>query len=202
MESVRTESKHLSTNTASGTLVAIKQHLLANHELSRLPISSRRGAGNTWSSTGGIAIRGQHNMNSNSILPASSSGRNGCSKKAKPVRHHIKISIEDLNWTRAQKSCVQQLWLDCCAVEQFGKQLRKLETNLSDKSFRIAKTTLEKQGLFKFEPIVELSSSGRTKVIDGKLKTCTATITSTYKKDMNFEKKIISSSLVANTGRK
>ena len=73
---------------------------------------------------------------------------------------------------------------------------------MSDKSFRIAKTTLEKQGLFKFEPIVELSSSGRTKVIDGKLKTCTATITSTYKKDMNFEKKIISSSLVANTGRK
>lgn len=38
--SVRTEFSRLSTNTAPDLLKAIKQHSLANHELSRLPISA------------------------------------------------------------------------------------------------------------------------------------------------------------------
>lgn len=108
-------------------------------------------------------------MNTNSSVPGMAAGRNGLDKKARPVRHHIKVSIEDLNWVRSQKSCVQQLWLDCCAAEQFGKQLRKLEANLSDKSFRIAKSTLEQQGLFKFEPVCKVTQSGRSAIIGWKV---------------------------------
>lgn len=108
-------------------------------------------------------------MNINSSVPGMAAGRNGLDKKARPVRHHIKVSIEDLNWVRSQKSCVQQLWLDCCAAEQFGKQLRKLEANLSDKSFRIARSTLEQQGLFKFEPVCKVTQSGRSAIIGWKV---------------------------------
>lgn len=108
-------------------------------------------------------------MNTNSNIPAMAAGRNGFSKKAKPVRHHIKISIEDLNWARSQKSCVQQLWLDCCAVEQFGNQQRELQTHLSDKSFRSAKSALEQKGLFKFEPICKVTQSGRSAIISWKV---------------------------------
>ena len=50
----------------------------------------------------------------------------------------------------SQLPCVQQLWLDCVAAEQFGKQERKILTNLSDKSFRAAKLALEDKGLFRF----------------------------------------------------
>jgi 5-methylcytosine-specific restriction endonuclease McrA len=105
-----------------------------------------------------------------SVSTKSSGSKNHAAQKnKKPIRHHVKASIEDINWVRSQLPCVQQLWLDCVSAEQFGKQMHKLETHLSDKSFRIAKAVLEKQGLFRFEQITELTSSGRAKVTGWKV---------------------------------
>lgn len=86
-----------------------------------------------------------------------------------PVQPHVKSPLEDINWIRSQLPCVKELWLDCVAVEQFGRQTRRLETKLSRKSFQRAKAVLEEQGLFRFEPMFELSPSGRSKVTGWKV---------------------------------
>lgn len=90
-------------------------------------------------------------------------------KTKEAVLPHGKMSLEDINWLRSQPESVKQLYLDCLAVEQFGKQLRKLETNLSKRFFRSAKAVIEKQGLFHFEPITELSPAGRLRITGWKV---------------------------------
>ena len=40
-----------------------------------------------------------------------------------------------------------------------------METSLSDKSFRVAKSAIEQQGLFKFKPVCELTKSGRSTIV-------------------------------------
>ena len=90
-------------------------------------------------------------------------------KPKEAVRPHIKVSIEDINWLRLQPPCIQQLWLDCAAVEQFGCQQRELKSSLSSKSFRLAKAALQEQGLFHFEATTEVSPSGRSRIISWKV---------------------------------
>ncbi len=90
-------------------------------------------------------------------------------KLKEAVRPHVKMSLEDINWIRAQPPCVQQLWLDCVAVEQFGGQQRILESSLCDRFFRRAKTALEERKLFRFEPITQLSPAGRLKITGWKV---------------------------------
>jgi hypothetical protein len=90
-------------------------------------------------------------------------------KSKEAVRPHVKTSLEDLDWVRSQLPCVQQLWLDCLAVEQFGYQQRELKTCLSKNPFHKAKILLEEQGLFRFYAVTELTCSGRTKIIGWKV---------------------------------
>jgi len=90
-------------------------------------------------------------------------------KPKEAVRPHVKVSLEDINWVRSQPPCVQQLWLDCVAVEQFGLQVRQIETNLSKNPFRFARIALQEQGLFRFEPITQLTKSGRSRITSWKV---------------------------------
>ncbi|MBD2458527.1 hypothetical protein H6G80_31235 [Nostoc sp. FACHB-87] len=83
----------------------------------------------------------------------------------KPVRPHCKISIEDINWVRQQPPCVQQLWLDSVAAEQFGGSAHKLETNLTYKSLQKAGAALTAQGLFQYEEVFGRLPSGRPGLI-------------------------------------
>ncbi|MCC5618424.1 hypothetical protein LC605_25730 [Nostoc sp. CHAB 5836] len=83
----------------------------------------------------------------------------------KTIRPHCKISIEDVNWVRQQPPCVQQLWLDSVAAEQFGGAAHKLDTNLTYKSFQKAGTALTAQGLFQFEEVFGRLPSGRPGLI-------------------------------------
>ncbi|WP_375495391.1 hypothetical protein [uncultured Nostoc sp.] len=71
----------------------------------------------------------------------------------KTIRPHCKISIEDVNWVRQQPPCVQQLWLDSVAAEQFGGAAHQLDTNLTYKSFQKAGAALTAQGLFQYEEV-------------------------------------------------
>ncbi|MEH1808471.1 hypothetical protein [Nostoc sp.] len=71
----------------------------------------------------------------------------------KTIRPHCKISIEDVNWVRQQPPCVQQLWLDSVAAEQFGGAAHQLDTNLTYKSFQKAGAALTGQGLFQYEEV-------------------------------------------------
>lgn len=124
----------------------------------------------------GVSLQEEHMNNTDSSVsdqgkPADSQVTHGKNHRSsgkilelKPkelVIPHLKVSLEDLNWVRSQPPCVQQLWLDCAAAEQFGSQQRKLETGLSKNSFPKAKAALEKQGLFKFERIYTTSRKGR-----------------------------------------
>ena len=90
-------------------------------------------------------------------------------KPKEAVRPHVKVSLEDINWVKSQPPCVQQLWLDCVAVEQFGRQVRQIETNLSKNPFRFARIALQEQGLFRFEPITQLTKSGRSRITSWKV---------------------------------
>ncbi|MBD2440587.1 hypothetical protein [Nostoc sp. FACHB-110] len=83
----------------------------------------------------------------------------------KPVRPHCKISIEDINWVRQQPPCVQQLWLDSVAAEQFGGSAHKLDTNLTYKSLQKAGAALTAQGLFQYEEVFGRLPSGRPGLI-------------------------------------
>jgi hypothetical protein len=55
------------------------------------------------------------------------------------------------------------------AVEQFGLQVRQIETNLSKNPFRFARIALQEQGLFRFEPITQLTKSGRSRITSWKV---------------------------------
>lgn len=90
-------------------------------------------------------------------------------KDKEPVRPHVKASLEDINWVRSQPPCVQQLWLDCVAVEQFGGQQREVKTSLSRNAFSKAKSALEGKGLFKFEQMYAPAKSGRGFVVGWKV---------------------------------
>ncbi|WP_104900873.1 hypothetical protein [Nostoc sp. 'Peltigera membranacea cyanobiont' N6] len=83
----------------------------------------------------------------------------------KSIRPHCKVSIEDINWVRQQPPSVQQLWLDSVAAEQFGGSARKLDTNLTYKSFQKAGAALTAQGLFQFEEVFGRLPSGRPGLI-------------------------------------
>ncbi|UKP00984.1 hypothetical protein [Nostoc sp. UHCC 0870] len=87
------------------------------------------------------------------------------SSEEKSVRPHCKISIEDINWVRQQPPCVQQLWLDSVAAEQFGGAAHKLDTNLTYKSFQKAGAALTAQGLFQYEEVFGRLPSGRPGLI-------------------------------------
>ncbi|MBD2459206.1 hypothetical protein H6G80_34865 [Nostoc sp. FACHB-87] len=105
----------------------------------------------------------------NTALKAIKGGQNkGNHKQAtdeKPVRPHCKISIEDINWVRQQPPCVQQLWLDSVAAEQFGGAAHKLDTNLTYKSLQKAGAALTAQGLFQYEEVFGRLPSGRPGLI-------------------------------------
>ncbi|MBD2504600.1 hypothetical protein [Anabaena azotica] len=83
----------------------------------------------------------------------------------KSIRLHCKISIEDINWVRQQPPCVQQLWLDSVAAEQFGGAAHKLDTNLTYKSMQKAGAALTAQGLFQYEEVFGRLPSGRPGLI-------------------------------------
>ncbi|MBD2491973.1 hypothetical protein [Aulosira sp. FACHB-615] len=83
----------------------------------------------------------------------------------KSIRPHCKISIEDINWVRQQPPCVQQLWLDSVAAEQFGGSAHKLDTNLTYKSLQKAGAALTAQGLFQYEEVFGRLPSGRPGLI-------------------------------------
>ncbi|MBD2253349.1 hypothetical protein [Nostoc parmelioides] len=83
----------------------------------------------------------------------------------KSIRPHCKISIEDINWVRQQAPCVQQLWLDSVAAEQFGGAAHKLDTNLTYKSMQKAGAALAAQGLFQYEEVFGRLPSGRPGLI-------------------------------------
>ncbi len=93
--------------------------------------------------------------------------RNDCQQAdaEKSIKPHCKISIEDINWVRQQPPCVQQLWLDSVAAEQFGGAAHKLETNLTYKSLQKAGAALTAQGLFQFEEVFGRLPSGRPGLI-------------------------------------
>ncbi|QLE59742.1 hypothetical protein [Nostoc sp. TCL26-01] len=94
--------------------------------------------------------------------------RNGDRQKSsdeKSIRPHCKISIEDINWVRQQAPCVQQLWLDSVAAEQFGGAAHKLDTNLTYKSMQKAGAVLAAQGLFQYEEVFGRLPSGRPGLI-------------------------------------
>jgi len=124
------------------------------------------------SSVGSSAVPNQGQptgANTGSTRTHKSAGKVIDLKPKEAVRPHVKVSLEDINWVRSQPPCVQQLWLDCMAVEQFGNQQRELKTSLSSKSFRLARIALQKQKLFDFEPITKLSQSGRTSISSWKV---------------------------------
>lgn len=90
-------------------------------------------------------------------------------KDKEQIRPHVKASLDDINWVRSQSPCVQQLWLDCVAVEQFGGQERELKTSLSRNAFSKAKRALQDKGLFDFEEIYERANSGRACLVGWKV---------------------------------
>ncbi|WP_242059366.1 MULTISPECIES: hypothetical protein [Nostoc] len=86
------------------------------------------------------------------------------------TRPHCKVSIDDVNWIRQQAPCVQQLWLDCVAAEQFGGAAHKLDTNLSRNSFLKASAVINGAGLFEFEEVRSKTQSGRSGVTSYRVK--------------------------------
>jgi len=100
-----------------------------------------------------------------------SGSKSAASKNPKPqVKPHCKVSIEDIDWIRNQPPCVQQLWLDCIAAEQFGGAEHTLETNLSHNAFKKAKKLLEEKGLFSFKEVFERKDSTRAKITGYRVK--------------------------------
>lgn len=104
-------------------------------------------------------------MNTLAVLEGGSKYRTKKSDEKKLVRPHCKVSIEDVNWVRKQSPAVQQLWLDCIAVEQFGGSHHTLDTNLSYNAISKAKKALLEKNLFDFKPIREGLPSGRSGVV-------------------------------------
>ncbi|WP_392476730.1 hypothetical protein [Nostoc sp. C110] len=86
------------------------------------------------------------------------------------TRPHCKVSIDDVNWIRQQPPCVQQLWLDCVAAEQYGGAAHKLDTNLSRNSFLKASAVINGAGLFEFEEVRSKTQSGRSGVTSYRVK--------------------------------
>lgn len=91
--------------------------------------------------------------------------RGGNQSEKPAVKPHCKVSTEDINWVRQQPPCVQQLYFDCIAAEQFGGAFHKLETNLTYKSFQKASAALTAAGLFEFEELFGRLPSGRPGLI-------------------------------------
>ncbi|MHC5819384.1 MAG: HNH endonuclease [Nostoc sp.] len=69
------------------------------------------------------------------------------------VRRFALIPYDDVVWARSQEPSVRQLWLECWYYDQFGKQAKILDSQLSYKSFHKAKKVLEEARLFKFSSI-------------------------------------------------
>ncbi|MEH2029825.1 MAG: hypothetical protein V7K67_09135 [Nostoc sp.] len=86
------------------------------------------------------------------------------------TRPHCKVSIDDVNWVRQQPPCVQQLWLDCVAAEQYGGAAHKLDTNLSRNSFLKASAVINGAALFEFEEVRSKTQSGRSGVTGFRVK--------------------------------
>jgi hypothetical protein len=98
----------------------------------------------------------------------------GGNQDKKPVRHHCKVSIEDVDWVLQQPPSVQQLYLECIRAEQFGGSAHTLDTlmDIKGKTFKKAREALSSQGLFVFEPVHELMASGQSKVVAWKVINC------------------------------
>ncbi|MBW4689397.1 MAG: hypothetical protein KME40_30985 [Komarekiella atlantica HA4396-MV6] len=79
--------------------------------------------------------------------------RKGRSSEKASTRPHCKVSIDDVNWVRQQPPCVQQLWLDCIAAEQYGGAAHNLDTNLSRNSFLKASKVLLLRPLYPLSDI-------------------------------------------------
>ncbi|MEA5503921.1 hypothetical protein VB735_12525 [Halotia wernerae UHCC 0503] len=96
--------------------------------------------------------------------------RNRRSSEKATTRPHCKVSIDDVNWVRQQPPCVQQLWLDCIAAEQYGGAAHNLDTNLSRNSFLKASAAINAVGLFEFEEVRSKTQSGRSGVTSYRVK--------------------------------
>ena len=96
--------------------------------------------------------------------------RRKAEKEKAVTRPHCKVSIDDVNWVRQQPPCVQQLWLDCIAAEQYGGAAHKLDTNLSRNSFIKASAVINGAGLFEFEEVRSKTQSGRSGVTGFRVK--------------------------------
>lgn len=105
-------------------------------------------------------------------IPAHDNGSKSFAAKNQKVfvKPHCKVSIEDINWVRKQPPCVQQLWLDCIAAEQFGGAPHDLETEVCYNSLQRAKTALAERGLFEFEPKFQKPVGGRSRVVGFRVK--------------------------------
>lgn len=84
------------------------------------------------------------------------------SKKPK-VKPYAQILLEDLNEIKMQDPCVAKLYMECVTAERYGDGFKAISINMSEKSFRKAKTFLE-QGYFEFKPVCAMSSSNRIMV--------------------------------------
>ncbi len=71
------------------------------------------------------------------------------SKYQKP---HCIVPIEDFQWVTNQTKAVQKLWGECWTVDPYGSRWVRINTTLSDRSFREAKKRLYAAGLFEFKP--------------------------------------------------
>lgn len=69
--------------------------------------------------------------------------------------------LEDLNVIKRQDPCIAKLYLECLTAERYGNSFKPIEPDMSEKSFRKAKTYLEQQGYFEFKPIVGSSATNR-----------------------------------------
>ncbi|WP_193200018.1 hypothetical protein [Nostoc sp. MG11] len=96
--------------------------------------------------------------------------RNRRSSEKATTRPHCKVSIDDINWVRQQPPCVQQLWLDCIAAEQYGGAAHNLDTNLSRNSFLKASAAINAVGLFEFEEVRSKTQSGRSGITSYRVK--------------------------------
>ncbi len=71
---------------------------------------------------------------------------------SKYQRPHCIVPIADFQWVTNQTKTVQKLWGECWSADPYGSRWVKINTSLSDRSFREAKKRLYAEGMFEFKP--------------------------------------------------
>ncbi len=82
-------------------------------------------------------------------------------KPKESVRPHSKVPHTDLDWVLTQSSRIIRLFIESWRCESFGGQWRPLKSTLRGSHLRTAQKVLENAGLFKYEPIHELTKTSR-----------------------------------------